>query len=283
MYSLEGELVIANPLWIVGILKSVFPARFAFARATRLPILGHLVDRWLFHGDDVIFLPQDEAARTVLVGEAVDRPAEVVLPSRVVEHFVERAKVHWIMDFCLCRSAAGCQDYPVELGCLFLGEAALKINPALGRRVTRAEAMEHVKRAREAGLIHMVGRNKLDTVWLGAGPGRQLLTICNCCPCCCLWRVLPHMTERIGAKIQRMPGVSVTVSDDCTGCGVCTEQICFVDAISLQDGKAVIDDSCRGCGRCVTACPYGAIELSIEDPRFVERAIAHLGTLVDVD
>lgn len=264
------------------LLKRIFPARFTVARATKLPVFGHIVDRWLFHEDDVIFLPRDEAIRTVRVGQAIDSASEVVLPSRVVEHFVEQAEVHWIMDFCLCRSAEGCETYPVDLGCLFLGEAALKINPELGRRVTKAEAMEHVKKAREAGLIHMVGRNKLDTAWLGVGPGRQLLTVCNCCPCCCLWRVLPYMSERISAKIHRMPGVSVSVSDNCTGCGMCTEELCFVDAISLQDGRAVIDESCRGCGRCVSTCPQGAITLSVEDSQFAQRAIDHVGTLVDL-
>jgi ferredoxin len=207
----------------------------------------------------------------------------VVVPSRLVEHFVEQAEVHWIMDFCLCRSAEGCEDYPDDLGCLFLGRAALKINPELGHRATKEEALAHVRRAREAGLIHMVGRNRLDTVWLGVGPGNQLLTICNCCPCCCLWGVLPHVTPRISDKIHRIPGVMVTVGEACVGCGTCTEGVCFMDAIHLEGDRAVIDTSCRGCGRCVTSCPEAAIELSVDDDRFVDQAIAHIGTLVDLD
>lgn len=268
---------------MVQLLKRIFPTRFAVAKATKLPIFGHLMDRWLFHDDDVIFLPQDHVAKTIRVNEAVGQPGEMVLPSRVVEHFVEEAKVHWIMDFCLCRASEACQDYPVDLGCLFLGRAALKINPELGRQVTREEALAHVQRARAAGLIHMVGRNKLDTVWLGVGPGHQLLTICHCCPCCCLWGVLPHVMPRISDKIHRMPGITVTVNEDCTGCGACTEGICFVDAIRLEAGQAVIDDACRGCGRCVTVCPHGAIELSIDNDASIDRAIAHIATLVDLD
>jgi hypothetical protein len=90
------------------------------------------------------------------------------------------------MNTCLCRDAKQCKDYPIDLGCLFLGEAALGINPRLGRGVTKREALEHIRRCREAGLVHLIGRNKLDTVWLGVGPGDKLLTICHCCPCCCL-------------------------------------------------------------------------------------------------
>jgi ferredoxin len=272
-----------RPLWFVRLLKRTFPGRFVAARATHLPLLGRLVDRWLFDGDDLIFLPQDRAVQTISVDEAIDRPGEVVLPSRVVEHFVERARVHWVMDFCLCRAAEGCRDYPIELGCLFLGEAALGINPELGRRVTREEALAHVQRCREAGLVHLVGRNKLDTVWLGVGPGRQLLTVCNCCPCCCLWGVLPHVTARIGDKVARMPGVEISVNGRCVGCGTCTEGVCFADAIRLENGRAVIENACRGCGRCVDVCPQGAIDLSLEDWRFVDQAIAHIATLVDLE
>ena len=159
------------------------------------------------------------------------------------------------------------------------------INPRLGRLVTKEEALAHAQRARDAGLIHMVGRNKLDTVWLGVGPGEQLMTICNCCPCCCLWRVLPHVTPRIGDKVTAMPGVSVRVTDRCQGCGVCTQGVCFVDAIRLEgvDGdRAVVTAACRGCGLCVDVCPEGAIELSIEDSGFVEAAIDRLSASVDV-
>jgi hypothetical protein len=273
----------ARPAWLVSLLQRAFPARFFIARATQLPPLGHLVDRWLFAGDDLIYLPRDAAVQTIPVNEAIDRPGEMVLPSRVVEHFIERASVHWIMDVCICRAAEGCQDYPVELGCLFLGEAALGINPKLGRRVTREEALAHVTRCREAGLVHMMGRNRLDAFWLGVGPGHQLLTVCNCCPCCCMMGILPYLTPRISRKIRRMPGVEVSVTDRCVGCGACVDGVCFADAIRLADDRAVIGDACRGCGRCVDVCPEGAIELSIKDGHVVDQAIAHIATLVDLD
>jgi ferredoxin len=273
----------SRPLWVVDLLKKVYPKRILGAKATNIPVVGRLLDHWLFNGDGLIFLPQDRVARTVPINQSIDRADEMVLPSRVVEYFVEQASVHWIMDFCLCRAAEGCKDYPIELGCLFLGEAALGINPELGRRVTKQDALEHVQRCREAGLVHFVGRNKLDTIWLGIGPGHKLLTVCSCCPCCCLWGVLPHVTPRISGKIQRMPGVTVTVNDQCVGCGVCTEDVCFMDAIRLEEGQAVIDDTCKGCGRCVDICPQGAIDLSVENEHFVDDAIAHISTLVELD
>jgi ferredoxin len=248
-----------------------------------VPVIGRLMDYGLFDGDDLIYLPKNDVVqRLIPVGQPVEKPGSMVLPSQAVEYFIEQANYHWIMDFCICRAASHCEDYPIDLGCLFLGEAVLGINPQIGRRVTRAEALEHVRRCREAGLVHMIGRNKLDSVWLGARPGHKLLTICNCCPCCCLWKVIPHLAPSISDKVTKMPGVTVTVTERCVGCGVCTQGVCFVDAIRLDGPRAVIGDACRGCGRCVEVCPEQAIELSIGDARFVEKSIARLSSLVDV-
>jgi ferredoxin len=200
----------------------------------------------------------------------------------VVDHFIDHASHHWIMDFCLCREGNGCEQFPQGSGCLFMGEAVLKINPNMGRLVSREAAHQHVQRCREAGLVHMIGRNKLDMLWLGAGPGEKLLTVCNCCPCCCLWKVLPDITPQISAKVQRMPGVRVVVSDKCLGCGDCTQGICFVDAIRLVNGQSVIGAECRGCGQCVEICPNEAIELSIDQYAYVDEVIERISQLVDV-
>jgi Pyruvate/2-oxoacid:ferredoxin oxidoreductase delta subunit len=267
-----------RPSWFVGLIKKAFPARFLAAKLTRLPLIGTTIDRCFFAGDDIIYLPRD---RVIPLNISVDKPDQMVLPSQVVDYFIEKANYHWIMNTCICREAAKCQDYPIDLGCLFLGDAVLGINPELGRRVTKEEAHAHVQRCREAGLVHLIGRNKLDTVWLGTGPGNRLLTICSCCPCCCLWRVLPHMAPQIRAKTTRMPGVTVTVNGQCNGCGICTQGVCFIDAISLVDNHAVTSDECRGCGRCVDVCPNGAIQISIEG-QFVEKTIERLAPLVDV-
>jgi len=272
-----------RPIWFVNLIKKTFPNRFRVAQLTRVPVVGRLIDHGLFAGDDIVYLPRDAVVQNVIqVDQPIDNPGDMVLPSQVVGYFIEQANYHWIMDFCICRDASQCEDYPIDLGCLFLGEAVLQINPQLGRRVTRAEALEHVRLCREAGLIHLIGRNKLDSVWLGASPGHKLLTICNCCPCCCLWKVIPQLDPSIGDKVTRMPGVTVSVTSRCIGCGTCMQDICFVNAIRLDGRRAVIQDACRGCGRCVEVCPEGAIELSVDDDRFIERAIERLSALVDV-
>jgi len=227
----------------------------------------------------LIYLPLD---RTISIHEDIVPPVDVVLPSRVVDQFIQNASVHWIMDFCICRESSRCEDYPRQYGCIFLGEAARNINPRLGRLVSKEEALNHARRCREAGLVHLIGRNKLDVVWLGAGPGEKLLTICNCCPCCCLWKMLPEVDPQIGAKVTRLPGVEVRVTERCLGCGTCSQGACFVKAIRVVDGRAQIDSSCRGCGRCVEACPNEAIELTIDEAAGVEEALQRLSQRVDV-
>jgi ferredoxin len=269
----------SRPRWIVALIKRVYPSRFLAARLTRLPIVGRAIDRLFLHGDHLVYLPRDHV---IPVGENIELAGSLVLPSEIVEYFIDRAGTHWIMNTCLCRDSQGCQDYPVDLGCLFLGEAAAGINPALGRPVSKDEARAHVQRARDAGLVHLVGRNRLDTVWLGVGPGQRLLTVCHCCPCCCLWGILPHMAPHLSANVAAMPGVEVRVTEGCTGCGLCAAGVCFVDAIRMVDGRAEIGDGCRGCGRCVEACPQQAIQLLIHDGQYVARTIADLSAAVDV-
>ena len=115
----------------------------------------------------------------------------------------------------------------------------------------------------------------------GGGPGTRLLTVCNCCPCCCLWRILPDVAGRIGSRVTGIPGLSVEVGEGCTGCGTC-EAACYVKAIPASGGHAEISDACRGCGQCATVCPEGAITVTVEDPDLVERAVERLSRIVDV-
>jgi ferredoxin len=243
--------------------------------------VGRLAERLLFEEDELLVVPQ---RRSITVDQPLASEQEQhVVPHEVVEHFIRASPHRWRMDRCICREASGCQHYPLDLGCLFLGAATRDIHPKLGQPLSCEEALAHARRCRDAGLVHLIGRNKLDTVWLSVGPGYQLLTICSCCPCCCLWRILPDVHPRIAARVHRMPGVRVQTTDRCVGCGYCTTDVCFVDAIELSADRARITEACRGCGRCVAACPNDAIELRIEDPQYVAKAIERIAAVVDVE
>jgi ferredoxin len=276
----------ARPMWLVKLIKQNFKNRFAIAGWTKkAPLFRSFVDWLMFEDDIFVYLPKDR----IIINQAVSSSNNVVLPSEVVKHFIHEGSNLFIMDKCICRDSSACKDYPIDIGCLFIGTPTLKISPKLGHQVSKNEAYEHLDRAREAGLVHSLGRNKLDTIWLGATPGHKLLTVCHCCPCCCLYRVLPDLDRSISSKITHMPGVSVTVNRDrCEGCGACAKA-CLARAITIETGvepaqgkKSVINDLCVGCGRCVEACPHKALELHINNDQFIEDTIRQISEKVDV-
>jgi ferredoxin len=273
-------------MWLVNLIRTNFKNRFVIASWTKkAPLFRSFVDWLMFEDDIFVYLPKDR----IIINQTINSPTNVILPSEVVKHFIHEGSNLLIMDKCICRQSADCKDYPIDIGCLFIGTPTLKISPKLGHQVSKSEAYEHLERAREAGLVHSLGRNKLDTIWLGATPGHKLLTVCHCCPCCCLYRVLPDLDRSISSKITHMPGVSVTVnSERCEGCGACAK-VCLARAITIETvpgirsaKKSVISDLCVGCGRCVEACPHKAIELHIDNDQFIEDTIRQISEKVDV-
>ncbi|NSW91713.1 MAG: 4Fe-4S binding protein [Firmicutes bacterium] len=46
----------------------------------------------------------------------------------------------------------------------------------------------------------------------------------------------------------------------CNGCGACVD-VCPVEAIRIENGKALVGDECIECGACVSECPNEAIEV----------------------
>ncbi|MBY9010199.1 MAG: 4Fe-4S ferredoxin, partial [Candidatus Lokiarchaeota archaeon] len=122
----------ARPLWFVRLLEKTFPNIKFIAKLTRIPILGKIIDLLLFKDDEIIYLPKDIV---IPVNSELPNQEDMVLPTKVLEYFINKANSHWIMNFCICRKSMECKDYPIELGCLFLGEAVKDINPELGRLV----------------------------------------------------------------------------------------------------------------------------------------------------
>ena len=76
----------------VSVLKKFFPSRFILARLTRMPGFRGLIDKMLFDGDHLIYLPKDTV---VHMDVEVEPPESMALPSQVVEHFIEKARYHW--------------------------------------------------------------------------------------------------------------------------------------------------------------------------------------------
>ncbi|HHY00118.1 MAG TPA: 4Fe-4S binding protein [Methanothermobacter sp.] len=277
----------------VWVIKFTFNSRFALANLCRkLPPLARLVDKLFFQGDDMQVLPMDTAIKTQRSGNVQElevnksvpiKNENTVLPSQVLGEMIQKSKYHFIMDSCICRTSNNCQEYPQDLGCLFLGKGSQKISKKLGRPVTAREAMEHIQKCSKLGLVPIIGRNKIDSVWLNTGPKEDLLSICHCCQCCCLWKMTPNLPEDMGSCFSSMEGVQLVFNEEtCNGCGLCATDTCFLDAIEVINGKAKRDEEkCRICGRCVEICPQRAVIINISVDS-VKRSLERIDPLVDV-
>jgi ferredoxin len=241
-----------RPFWQIRILTLFWPLRNLLARMVGWPVTG----RWLRS----VF--RDDRASYIPVQTEIQRPESTPLPSVFVEQLIEKSSFRFILHRCLCRTLEACRHFPPEIGCLFLGEGAKEIDPGLGRAATVEEALTHHRRARSLGLIPMVGKVGWDSIWLGVGRRKSLLTICHCCDCCCYFRLYRFLPAEVAGTLKKLEGLEIHIEESCDGCGICAER-CFMQAITLQDGKAVIGDRCRGCGRCALVCPRQAIRLSL--------------------
>ena len=271
------------PKLSVAFLPRVFNTRYRLARMTRKhKRFGNFIRKRLFDGDDMVVLPKDSVVKDVNLSIDIDDAGDrTILPSDIVKAVIDQADDIFIMNFCLCRKSNNCKDYPLDHGCVFLGKGTKKIPEKYGRFATREEAKAYIDECSDLGFVHIIGRNKLDSVWLHTGDKKDLMSICNCCPCCCLWNMVRDISDDISGTYKKMDGVDVSVdTDECIGCGSCAE-ICFTKAITIIDGKCSIDQRCRGCGRCVERCPKDAIRISFDGSK-VDSEIERIEQLVNL-
>lgn len=229
------------------------------------------------------FRPEASDMRWLPINQDIVMPAGLHLPYEILDRLIEEASHRVIIEYCGCREGFRCAKYPADLGCLMLGDSALEIKNYPTREVGVEEAKNHARRAIELGLIPAAGKTRVDnTIYRIKDVGR-LLTVCFCCDCCCLTR-FAHTgpLDLVEATFTRLDGITVTVTDRCQGCGKCREG-CYVRAITIRDGQAVLDERCRACGRCASGCPFGAIEIRLEDPEFFEKTIERIRSYVKYD
>ncbi len=110
-----------------------------------------------------------------------------------------------------------------------------------------------------------------------------MLTVCFCCECCCIIRYTRHAPMKfVEPMFPRLDGITITVTDDCQGCGKCVDH-CYMKAIEIVGDRAVMSEYCRACGRCATVCPNDAITVSIDDPDFIEKSYERIRAHVKLD
>lgn len=264
----------------IFVVNRIFNWRFGIAKLTKKStIFKKIIDKMLFEKDEIVVIPN-----TININKKIESEKSEFLPTEVIKEVVKRSDDIVIMNTCLCRTSSDCKDYPHDIGCIFIGPTSRKIPRTICHEATVEEAFEQIDRADAAGLTHIIGRNKIDTVWMNIRPGEGLLTICHCCPCCCLWRVYPDLHNDITDKLERLNGVTVEYNPDkCKKCMKCLNDVCMYNAISENDGEIIINDEiCKGCGLCVNTCKFDAITINYDD-KAIDNVVNRLDNLIEID
>jgi len=226
------------------------------------------------------FRPSLTDMRWLPINEDVELPESAPAPLALLDRLIDEASHRVVFNACGCRLSFQCTRHPHDIGCLLMGDSALETPAHLRREVSADEAKKHARRAVEAGLVPQVGKARVDNYIFGVKDRSRMLTACFCCDCCCITRYERHLRPgHLDQIFPRLDGIKVEVNGECDGCGECVGR-CYIKAIHVHDGRAVINDKCRACGRCAVMCPSHAIKVRIEDSHFLdisyERIRAHV-------
>jgi UDP-glucose 4-epimerase len=244
---------------------------------TRLPLFREIAVK---HSE-----PENVKGSYIPINTSLGNFENQLMPEKMLEHFIKKANHFYVQTVCLCRVYRDCQDHDRTLGCMYIGNdvAEMKLPAEKGRFITQEEALEHMRKSLENGLVPVFGRAPGETNALNLEDTGHIMSMCFCCSCCCVNGKIAHDATLEIQGFTRMEGLTVEVDPNvCEGCGTCLEVCVFVGR-SLIDGKAVIDqERCLGCGRCEQVCPNGAIKISLDDPKRIEEHIRSLEGSVDV-
>ncbi len=189
--------------------------------------------------------------RVIPVGEAIPFDLEI-FPYEHASELLESAKSWGVRD-CICRVqqqlvGKGC-DRPIENCLVFAPVEGAFDHSEVDRALTKQEALQILRQAEEAGLVHSTGNYR---------DGHNY--ICNCCTCCC--GILRSVAEfGVPAAAVRSDFHAVVDDELCIGCEDCVEH-CQFGALSVPEDVCLVDYSrCVGCGLCATVCPSDALYL----------------------
>lgn len=194
---------------------------------------------------------EPEIFRVVPINRAISSELEI-RPYQVAEDLIEGAK-SWGIRECICKKQ---QDllgntckYPTSVCIIFAKKENAFDNSDLTKPITKDEALEKLREAEEAGLIHCTMNVQRDQNY-----------ICNCCTCCCNVLRGVSRSNQPHAFVKSDYIISVD-SDLCSGCETCVDR-CQFDALSVPEDTCVAEsERCIGCGVCTITCPEGALSL----------------------
>lgn len=233
------------------------------AGGVKIPLLGSLLKKLVLMDDPQKHYTQSYTFALNYPLNKNEALRNTLLPLDVIRKSIENSEYRAIMHKCLCRTGNRCQGYDPNLGCIFLGRGAeATVSNGVAREATVAEAVRHLYRAVDLGLVGMgMWIEAENYIWgIKKEYSHRWLEICFCCPCCCialqnLKKVPPDVQQRF-----RHMGWQAALTGHCSGCGLCVES-CPIEAIQLVENTLHIADTCLGCGLCVRQCPENALTI----------------------
>ncbi len=196
--------------------------------------------------------------RTIPIEKAVSPRYEIASYQRVEELITDSKSL--AITNCFCRHEhellGDWCGKPKEV-CMVIGPFAdFAVERGFARKASRAELLDKLQLAEEAGLVHITDNIK-----------EKINFICNCCGCCCGFLSAVNKLN-IPSVVASSGFVAQIDEEKCNNCGACTKR-CQVKALWLEPDpenpkKKILRqnmDRCIGCGLCVSACKQEAITM----------------------
>jgi Pyruvate/2-oxoacid:ferredoxin oxidoreductase delta subunit len=263
--DIGGTMQYALPPFVPGIFE------FQFMRGTKTEHdrkLARLIFDYKEAYDSIHGMPEISfpGARVITVNEKVE-PGNQVHTYDQVSAYVESSDPISVCT-CYCRHEAELIDPDDTCGkpnevCMQFGLGARYLIEQCGaREVSKKEALEILRQAEEAGLVHLsMNRQEIEF-------------ICNCCA--------DHCIGLVTALAQPKPGVALNSGfqpkigqEECISCDVCIDSCPSAALAMSEDDALLVDlDRCFGCGVCATLCPTDAITL-VAKPGYPEPPLNH--------
>lgn len=189
--------------------------------------------------------------RVIPVEQAVQTGLEV-LPYERASDILSHAQSWGALD-CICRVqkkllGEPCK-HPINVCLMFSKKPNAYEKAQHIKSLTKEEALELLRQAEEAGLVHTTGNHLGDQDY-----------ICNCCACSCA--ILRGAAEYGILTVLEPSAFRASVDENlCVGCDLCIER-CQFKALSIVDGVCKVDERrCFGCGVCISSCNDGALSM----------------------
>lgn len=253
--NLNGAKIFKMLPWVFGLYE------FQIDRMDREFV--ELCEAYIPYFGKQFFIHEPALMRTIPVEQKLCDSQEALSYDRV-SAIIENGQDFAVND-CICKKeqrmlGRGC-DKPLEV-CLGIAPVpGVFDDHPWGRQISKEEAYDVLRKAEEAGLVHL-SRNVIN--------GQDF--ICNCCGCCCgVFRFINewHLDPSLAIKSNYFAKID---GEACIQCGVCADERCPLKAVVEEDGAyRVVAKQCVGCGLCVTTCPTEAIRLVAKQPADREK------------